>query len=120
MGHPDNYTEASPKGYKEDIAWLPMDFDPYSDEEKAKMMEENLEKGKKLSKMAAHKNLTNDHPPKPEPPARHKDEILKCKNADYGCDLSEDDMTDKLRELAKEKEEAALTQKFIRIDQMNQ
>jgi hypothetical protein len=97
-----------------------MDFDPYSDEEKAKMLEENLEKGKTLSKMAAHKNLTNDHPPKEEPPARHKDEILKCKNADFGCDLSEDDMTDKLREIARAKEEAALVQRFINIDQMNQ
>ena len=50
MGHPDNYTDASPKGYKEDIAWLPMEFDPYSEEEKAKMLEETLEKGKKMSK----------------------------------------------------------------------
>jgi len=74
MGHPDNYTKATPVGYKEEIAWTPMEFDPYSEEEKKKMLEENLEKGLELSKMAAHVNLTNDHPVK-EPKPVYKDDI---------------------------------------------
>ena len=47
MGHPENYTKATPDGYKEEIAWVPMDFDPYSEEEKKKILEDNLKKGKK-------------------------------------------------------------------------
>mgnify|MGYP002835875061 CR=1 FL=1 len=48
--------------------------------------------------------MTNDHPPKPEPEWRHKDEIKKCTTD--GCDLSEDEITDKLKDIAKAKEEA--------------
>ena len=118
MGHPDNYTEATPKGYKENVVWHPMpDTDFYSEEEKAKLLKEILKNGTKKSKIAAHSNETNNHPKKPDPPARHKDEIKKCATED--CELSEDEITDKLKEIAKAKEESSFIQKLVKIDNMN-
>ena len=88
MGHPENYTKATPDGYKEEIAWVPMDFDPYSDEEREKMRIDILKKGKKMSKVAAHSNETNDHPKKPEPTPYHDGEIKKCTTED--CELTDE------------------------------
>lgn len=104
MGNPDNLTKDLPAGYKEDIAWVPMDFDPYSEEERKKMAEDILKKGKKLSKIAAHANLTNDHPKPADPPARHKDEIKKCVTED--CELTDEEITKKLKKMKEDKEEA--------------
>lgn len=42
MGHPTAYTNTTPAGYKEDIAWHDID-DHYTEEEKAKIRKENYE-----------------------------------------------------------------------------
>jgi len=49
-----------------------------------------------------HDKRTTDFPKKPEPPARHKDEIKKCDTK--GCDLSEEDLIEKLGKKKKSSE----------------
>lgn len=93
MGHPNNYTKATPAGYKEEITWEDVDVH-YTEEEKAKIRKEIYEQGGKDAKKAVHDKETTDHPKKPEPPARHKDVIKKCDTK--GCDLSEEDLIAKL------------------------
>jgi hypothetical protein len=92
MGHPNNYTKATPAGYKEDITWDDVDVH-YTEEEKAKIRKEILEKGEKAAKKAVHEKETTDHPKKPDPPAKHKNVIKKCDTK--GCDLSEEELKDK-------------------------
>jgi hypothetical protein len=42
MGHPNNYTKATPAGYKEEITWEDVDVH-YTEEEKAKIRKEIYE-----------------------------------------------------------------------------
>ena len=93
MGHPDNYTESSPKGYKEGFTWESVE-ENYTEEEKKKILKENYEKGGKLSLKSAHDKEVKDHPKPPPGPEQHKNVIKKCDTKD--CDLSEEKLISKL------------------------
>ena len=100
MGHPTAYTNTTPAGYKEDIAWQEIPAG-YTEEEKAKIRAENYEKGGEMATKSVHDLEVTDHPvPKPGPP-QFKNEIKKCTTK--GCELDEDQLREKLED--KEKEE---------------
>lgn len=107
MGHPTAYTNTTPKGYKEDISWHDVDVD-YTEEEKAKIRKENYEKGGKMATKSVHDKEVTDHPkPKPGPP-QFKNTIKKC--ATKGCDLSEEELREKLKDKPKKNSTAQISE----------
>lgn len=104
MGDPTNYTKASPSGYKEEIKWeeLPPDF---TEEEKKKILKENFEKGMESAEKASHDKEVKDHPEKKAEPDRFKNVIKKCDTKD--CDLSDEKLEAKLKEIQKKKKSKA-------------
>lgn len=105
MGHPTAYTNTTPAGYKEDIAWQEV-HEGYTEEEKAKIRKDNYEKGGKMATKSVHDKEVTDHPvPKPGPP-QFKAVIKKCNTK--GCDLSEEALREKLEDKDKEERKKEL------------
>lgn len=108
MGHPTAYTNTTPAGYKEEITWEEIPPE-YTKEEKAKIRQENYDKGLEWAPKAVHDKETTDHPvPKPGP-EQYKTIIKKCNTK--GCELSDEELEEKLKDKEKKERERELKER---------